>query len=328
MSVAKCPWLALPFLICATAAAQEQPAVLGDRPNPPAQAPANGALTNESLCLLFESASSANGLPLDFFVRLIWRESRFKPDATGPLTRSGERASGIAQFMPGTAADRGLVDPRDPIAALPKSAEYLRDLRTEFGNLGLAAAAYNAGPRRVRDWLGGTSGLPAETRAYVAAITGREVEDWKSIKDVGTAPPVPLGCTDLVVRLRKSPNTFIAVLEQHIETGAARPWGAELAAGFSRVRVLATYASLQTRERDALAGTDAIILHGRFRSRGTRDFYQVRIGADTRGAAEAICRRLQHAGAACLVLRNTHGTADAIGATAPKSTDLNAGSAP
>ncbi len=316
MRFARHLWLAL---ICATAAAQEQPAVLGDRPNPPAQAPVNGALTNESLCLLFESASSANGLPLDFFVRLIWRESRFKPDATGPLTRRGERASGIAQFMPGTATERGLADPRDPIAALPKSAEYLHDLRTEFGNLGLAAAAYNAGPRRVRDWLGGTGGLPAETRAYVAAITGREVDDWKSIKDVGTAPPAPIGCTGLVTQLRKSPNSFIAALEQHIVEGAARPWGAELAAGFSRTRVLATYAMLQTRDREALAGTDAIILHGRFRSRGTRDFYQVRIGADTRAAAEAICRRLQRAGAACLVLRNSRGSVEAVGADAKEA---------
>jgi hypothetical protein len=302
------------LFLLANAAAQEQPAILGDRPNPPAQkTSANGALTNESLCLLFESASTANGLPLDFFVRLIWRESRFKPDASGPLTRSGERASGIAQFMPGTAADRGLIDPRDPIAALPKSAEYLRDLRAEFGNLGLAAAAYNAGPRRVHDWLGGAGGLPAETRAYVAAITGRTAEDWKSVKDAGTPPPAPIGCTDLVMQLRKSPNTFIAALEEHVEEGARRPWGAELAAGFSRARVLATYATLQTRQREALAGTDAIILHGRFRSRGTRAFYQVRIGADTRTAAEAVCRRLQHAGTACLVLRNSRGSAEAIG---------------
>jgi hypothetical protein len=54
----------------------------------------------------------------------------------------------------------------------------LRDLRAEFGNLGLADAAYNAGPRRVRDWLAGRGGLPAETRHYVHAITGRMTESW------------------------------------------------------------------------------------------------------------------------------------------------------
>jgi hypothetical protein len=300
--------LALPFLLAA-AAAQEQPTILGDRPNPPAN-----ALTTDSLCLMFESAASANGLPLDFFVRLIWRESRFKPNAIGPVTRSGERASGIAQFMPGTAAERGLVDPRDPIAALPKSAEMLRDLRAEFGNLGLAAAAYDAGPQRVRDWLAGTRSLPGETRAYVAAITGRAIDDWRGVKDVGQPPSAARGCLALVTQLRRSPSTFIAALEERVTAGASKPWGAELAAGFSREHVLEMYASLETRDRAALAGADAIILHGQFRSRGTRAFYQVRIGAETRTAAEAICRRLEHVGAACLVLRNVHGSAETIGA--------------
>ena len=48
--------------------------------------------------------------------------------------------------MPATAAERNLLDPLNPIEALPKAAEFLKDLRGQFGNLGLAAAAYNAGP--------------------------------------------------------------------------------------------------------------------------------------------------------------------------------------
>src|SRR4029079_1169765 len=96
----------------------------------------------KSICLLLESAARANDLPVEFFARVIWQESRFRADAIGPPTRSGERARGIAQFMPGTAAERQLLDPLDPVQALPKSADFLRDLRREFGNLGLAAAAY------------------------------------------------------------------------------------------------------------------------------------------------------------------------------------------
>ena len=88
-----------------------------------------------SMCMLLESAARANGLPVEFFARVIWQESRFRPDAVGPLTRSGKRALGIAQFMPGTAAERNLLDPFNPIQALPKSAEFLRDLRRDFGNL-------------------------------------------------------------------------------------------------------------------------------------------------------------------------------------------------
>lgn len=119
----------------------------------------------QSLCLMLESAASANRLPLAFLVHIIWRESRFDPDAVGPKTRSGARAEGIAQFMPGTAAERDLADPYDPVQALPKAAAYLASLRDEFGNLGLAAAAYNAGPARVHGWLDGARTIPEETRA-------------------------------------------------------------------------------------------------------------------------------------------------------------------
>ena len=112
--------------------------------------------TREAMCLMIESAARANDLPLEFFARVIWQESRFQSDAVGPVTRNGQRAQGIAQFMPGTASERRLLDPFDPVQALPKSAEFLRELRGQFGNLGLAAAAYNAGPRRVQEWLAGS----------------------------------------------------------------------------------------------------------------------------------------------------------------------------
>ena len=109
---------------------------------------------------------------------MIWQESRFQADAVGPVTRNGQRAQGIAQFMPGTASERRLLDPFNPVQALPKSAEFLSELRDQFGNLGLAAAAYNAGPRRVHEWLAGTGPMPQETRNYVLAITGTPVDDW------------------------------------------------------------------------------------------------------------------------------------------------------
>jgi hypothetical protein len=131
-----------------------------------------------AICSVIQSTARANALPIDFFMRLIWQESRFRPDEVGPLTHTGQRAQGIAQFMPGTAIERGLLEPFDPQQALPKSAEFLAELREQFGNLGLAAAAYNAGPQRVRDFLAGVRDLPLETRNYVLAITGRAVEDW------------------------------------------------------------------------------------------------------------------------------------------------------
>src|SRR5262249_10503472 len=126
---------------------------------PPAAAPpparAGNVDVRESLCLMIEAAARSQNLPLEFFARVIWQESRFQADLVAPRTRSGDRAQGIAQFMPRTAAERGLLDPFDPVQALPKSAEFLRELADQFGNLGLAAAAYNAGPGRLREFLSG-----------------------------------------------------------------------------------------------------------------------------------------------------------------------------
>jgi hypothetical protein len=145
--------------------------------SPEIQAPADAVPAAETpapdLRLLAEQAALANKLPVDYFMRLIGRESGFNKDAV-----SIAGAQGVAQFMPATARDRNLKDPFDPIEALPKSAELLSDLKNQFGNLGLAAAAYNAGPQRVQDWLSGRGTLPAETWHYVYAITGRAADDW------------------------------------------------------------------------------------------------------------------------------------------------------
>lgn len=130
------------------------------------------------LCPLLDSVAHTNALPVGFFARLIWQESRFQPDVIGPLTRSGGHALGIAQFTPGTAAEHGLFAPFDPNQALPKSAALLAELRDQFGNLGLAAAAYNAGPQRVHDFIEAGRALPQETRNYVLTITGKTVEQW------------------------------------------------------------------------------------------------------------------------------------------------------
>ena len=156
---------------------------------------------------MIESAARAQDLPLEFFARVIWQESRFQSDAVGPMTRRGQRAQGIAQFMPGTASERRLLDPFDPVQALPKSAEFFTELRGQFGNLGLAAAAYNAGPRRVQEWLAGTGYMPQETRNYVSAITGSTVEDWAAAGRNGKMPDraATSSCRELMALLSARP---------------------------------------------------------------------------------------------------------------------------
>jgi hypothetical protein len=262
--------------------------------------------TREAICLMIESAAKSEDLPLEFFARVIWQESRFQPDAIGPMTRRGQRALGIAQFMPGTASERRLLDPFDPVQALPKSAEFLNELRGQFGNLGLAAAAYNAGPRRVQEWLAGTGSLPQETRNYVFVITGTSVDNWAAVGRNGKPPDrAPTSsCRELMALLKRAPNPFVTQLEQHVELGAAREWGVQLAAGFDRNRALAMYSRAMKRLSAVIGDQDPSLLGTTLRSRGIRTFYQVRIGADTRVAADDLCNRIRRAGGACFVLRN------------------------
>src|SRR5215207_1144285 len=167
----------------------------------PALAPIAGAseTVEQALCRLVESSARSRKLPIAFFTRLIFRESSFR---TGAVSPAGAR--GVAQFMPGTAQERGLADPFDPEQAIPKSAELLADHRRRFGNLGLAAAAYNGGPSRVASWLEGRGGLPEETRAYVARITGRAAEDWREEKAGEEAEEAGgSGCLQVVAVLRR-----------------------------------------------------------------------------------------------------------------------------
>lgn len=130
--------------------------------------------SRKEICSTLAESARSNDLPAPFFIRLLYQESGFRP---GAISSAG--AMGVAQFMPETATDRGLDNPFDPVQAIWASARLLRDLYQKFGNLGLAAAAYNAGPGRVADWLAKKrSSLPQETRDYVKAITVRPVEAW------------------------------------------------------------------------------------------------------------------------------------------------------
>jgi hypothetical protein len=134
------------------------------------------ALSGNELCSSLVEVAQSNELPLGFFTNLIWQESRFDRQA---ISNAG--AMGIAQFMPDVADKLGL-DAFDGREALPASGKLLRTLADRFGNIGLAAAAYNAGPKRVADWLQQRSGLPKETRDYVSLITGKPIEEWRGVR--------------------------------------------------------------------------------------------------------------------------------------------------
>jgi soluble lytic murein transglycosylase-like protein len=128
----------------------------------------------DALCKALLASAVENDLPVPFFANLIWQESRFQHDAV-----SSAGALGIAQFMPEVAIEVGLGDPFDPHEAIPASAKFLHTLREQFGNVGFAAAAYNAGAHRVTEWLEHKKTLPRETQIYVVRVTGRSAEAWR-----------------------------------------------------------------------------------------------------------------------------------------------------
>lgn len=249
-----------------------------------------------NLCHFLDSVAVENGLPMPFFTRLIWQESRFDPRA-----QSSAGALGIAQFMPGTAASRGLADPFEPKTALRESAAYLRELRNTFGNLGLAAAAYNAGPYRVAQWLAHKADLPEETVAYVQVVTGRSVSEW-AIPDAAKweSDPVPrdVGCDD-VARLLALPAAPVAAPPN----GPWKPWGVQIAGAWTQGPVLAAFERFRRRYPEILADRPPLILRVR-PPFAPALHYVVRLGEDTVAAANQLCLRLRAAGGACDVLRN------------------------
>jgi hypothetical protein len=206
--------------------------------------------------------------------------------------------------MPGTASQRGLADPFEPLAAPRESASYLRELRTTFrGNLGLASAAYNAGPGRVEAWLAGRRSLPDETREYVRLVTGHTAEAWASLSPPqwqGSDIPKVIGCGE-IAKLFAADTRPRPVL---VSSPAWGPWGVQLTANWSEGQVLATYERLRRTYNAVLRDRLPLVLRGSLPGRRGATRYIVRISEKTRIGADGLCARLRAAGGACAVLRN------------------------
>ena len=247
-------------------------------------------------CGILESAAVRYGLPPGFFRRLIRQESNFDPKA---VSRAG--AMGIAQFMPGTARWRGLSDPFEPKPALEESARWLSELRALFGNLGLAAAAYNAGPQRVKDWMAGRGNLPGETRAYVRIVTGRSPEAWlhdeaKQAYDFDE----PVGPC---VANAREPSTKIKA-SREAEGSKPPGWGLQLTGNASEIRALAEYARLQSRFPSVLKGRTPTVIKKPIGGRVPSAWVFVKVAESSREKAIQLCSKLRSVGGSCLVTPN------------------------
>ena len=139
-------------------------------PTPATTAPAPGAAPDVNapqgpLVDYARQAATKAGIDPNVFVRQIQQESGFNAGARNP---SG--ATGIAQFMPGTAQSMG-IDPNDPYQALDGAARLMKSHLDQYGgDYAKALAAYNAGPGNVAKY----GGVPPfeETQRYINTILG------------------------------------------------------------------------------------------------------------------------------------------------------------
>lgn len=266
----------------------------GEKP-PAAAKPSSAAKPIDRICDLIEVNAQAQGLPKDFFARLIWKESRFDEKAVSPAG-----AEGIAQFMPGTAKIVGLADAFDMNQAIPASARHLADLKRSLGNLGLAAAAYNAGEGRVDRWLRSGGFLPLETENYVLDILGEPADNFTNRAHTGTSRPIDPK-TDFRTACRRLP----IIMSRTVPMARIRqkPWGIQVAGNFRQSAAMRQWQRERARFPALLKQYQPVVSRVRTPI-GKRGIYAVRIGVNDRGTADRICAQLRGAGGACVVMRN------------------------
>lgn len=299
-SIATCkrPWadrLAVLLLaLCLTASASARPVKTGVKP---VRAPLSVAAATfaRDVCRLIENRSKWRGINPHFIARLINAESRFSPNAVSPAG-----AEGIAQFIPGTAKRRGLKNPYDPAAALTASIDFLAHLKVRFGNLGLAAVAYNAGEGAASRFIAGGR-IPLETENYVYSITGRAAEKWRkpkarhAIPQIGGKKPFSDACPALV---RKPGRIRLAT-----RSAARQPWGVLISESFSRNTAVRSFNRISKNFPADLREKPPMIVRVKNLSMGARRRYSARIGAASRKQAANICRSLRARSVICIVRR-------------------------
>ncbi len=249
------------------------------------------------LCKALETFADRYALNPYFFTRLIWQESRFRPNA-----RSSADAMGIAQFIATTAEARGLQDPFNPAEALDASARYLAELEKDFGNLGLAAAAYNAGETAAANFQEKTAGLPNETWKYVQIITGLDARRWRDAPPEKHSFSLKEGqsfqnaCLDLAKTRKLSPDRDFEP--------QFKKWGVQLAAGKTREAAAIRYKHRSRLCKRAIKSRKPDYIYSSPQVKLRRPSYVARISFDSRRKANTFCTRLKQYRCACVVYKN------------------------
>lgn len=249
------------------------------------------------VCRVIERTATENQLDPHFFARLLWKESLFEPGAISPVG-----AQGIAQFMPGTADLVGLDDPFNPAKAIDASARYLKKLSDGFGNVGLAAVAYNGGENRAARYKAEGGRLPWETQDYVQAITGITADIWRDDPpstdklDLRLDKDTPFlqACTTLAANRR---------IREFATPEHAWPWGVIVASHPNRSGATQQVNRLNRQLRPILGGKRVSYVQRRLTG-SPRRVFTAQIGYSSKSEASSFCTRLRSLGGRCLVLKN------------------------
>jgi hypothetical protein len=140
------------------------------------------------------SRAAAAGIPQGLIEAMIMQESKGNKNAVGPVTKDGERARGLAQFMPGTAKQYG-VNVFDEESSINGMIKYMSVLIKQFGgDIDKAVMAYNAGPKNVENGRAygfkETKGYLSNVKSYTAGVNGfvgTSNDFEKSLKDESKA---------------------------------------------------------------------------------------------------------------------------------------------
>lgn len=249
------------------------------------------------VCKLIERNASQHGLDPNFLARLLWKESRFEPGAVSPAG-----AIGIAQFIPSTADLYDLDDPFNPALAIGRAAWYLRYLTDMFGNIGMAAIAYNGGENRAARFLAKQTVLPYETQDYVEAITGFNAWRWRD-------NPPAAGDLNLALDpdrpFRPACETLAGnrSLREFVVQPRVFPWGVIVASHPSQAGAAQQVARLNRSLSPILQGKRVGYVRKKL-SGMPRAVYTAQVGYDSKSEATAFCLKLKRVGGRCIVLKN------------------------
>jgi hypothetical protein len=220
-----------------------------------------------------------------------WDGADVQPDRASTDAELGKVAADTQPLALDPAADRGPPTSPATTALLVRSGEGAlvspasTGTRIDEGEAPEKPANDDAaGIFPVSLFVGHTKATPAvatipTVRPSAAESSANRVEDSQSAETAAGSPPI--GNAD----------------------AAWSPWGVQLAESFSLDQALASFASIQ-RGLQGAATERPLLVRKVSRSRGWAPLYQILIPAADQKTADAICRRLEAAKGACMVVRN------------------------